>query len=540
MTAHSWARRPTRTQPVLVRLALLVCLGSTLCCTSLHVELDKMSGAEYPPDTLSDPEAPAGFVSVPRLYAEGDRLVVINQDDANIAPLSPPDTCITLAELQTLTSSFRDQPTTTTTSACIGAFTCTEHHVYGLIVNQFYGGATGVCDENKGGLMGDPAGRGVFFVFYPSGDISTDEETFLKTVAHELGHTLNLHHEDAELGTIMHDFLSNQELVLAQASVDHLSDHPDDRVWPNTGIAFGDVTNAHEQGHAAQLDAEPPVVAAALRFSLELASPSPILGEPVYLLTRLRNESSEPVTAAAEPTPEAGGLRIEILRPDGRRVDFLPLVYEDDLYPPDPLPPHRVRAAEVPIFYGGGGWTFDVPGTYGVRAVYRDPNRRFELEAVPLQVVVSEGDSASRELFADPEAADQAGRFLVWQGGDHLQRGIALLKAIVVQHPRSPLAVHARVALGISSSRDFADYTVGRLRPSECWSTLHYLEGTPTDRLPASIRLRRTLAEAHCRVWAGDEDAARRLVRQASRTGRDRTDLQDLFEGLADLYSLPR
>lgn len=534
MNAHSWTRFN------FVRLVLLVCLGSMLGCTSLHVELDKMSGAEYPPGTLSDPEAPAGFVSIPRLYADGDRLVVVNQDDANIAPLSPPDTCITLAELETLTLSFRDQPTTTTTSACIGAFTCTEHHVYGLIIDHVYGGATGVCNANKGGLMADPAGRGVFFVFYPAGDISTDEETYLKTVAHELGHTLNLHHEDAELGTIMYDFLNNQELVLSQASIDHLSDHPDDRVWPNTGIAFGDVTNAHEQGHAAQVDAGPDVAAAPLRLSLELASPSTILGEPVYVLTRLRNESPEPVTGAVEPTPEAGSLRIEIRRPDGRRIDFLPLVYEDDLYPPAPLPPHRERAAEVPIFYGGGGWTFDVPGTYEVRAVYRSPNRRFGLEAEPLEVVVAKGDSASRELFADPEAADEAGRFLVWQGGEHLRKGIALLKAIVAQHPGSPLAAHARVALAISSSRDFADYTVGRLRPAECWNTLHYLEGPPTDRVPASLRLRRTLAEARCRARAGDEGAARRLVRQASQTGQDRTDLQDLFDGLVDLYSLPR
>ncbi|MEE8585005.1 MAG: hypothetical protein V3T83_09155 [Acidobacteriota bacterium] len=196
--------------------------------------------------------------------------------------------------------------------------------------------------------------------------------------------------------------------------------------------------------------------------------------------------------------------------------------------------------SDVPVFFGARGWTFERPGAYSIDATYRDPQQRFEVDAEALRITVSEGGGVGRQLLADSESAGEAGRFLVWQGGDHLRKGIATLKDLVADHPLSPLAAHSRVALGISFSRDFIDYTLGRVRRSECWSTRYFLEGAPLDRLPETIRLRKNLAEAGCRLRSGDHEAARRMVREAARTAQRRTDLRVLFDGLVELYSLPR
>lgn len=509
-------------------------------CNTVKVELDRMPGAAFPPDKVSPSGGSGSSVTLGSLFASATegRGIEVEEDDTNVSEMFTANYCIRNSDIQALVLAFRDDPTTPTVSSCFGGFTCTEHHVYGAIFNYVYGGSSGTCDGNKGGAMLDPASRGVFVMFRPA--LGLSDAAFLRATAHELGHTFNLHHEDSDPGTLMRTPVGQSGFVLSARSQSHLDTHPEDKVWPNAG-SFDDFTNAHAQGHGASLTALGNAEASSpLMLDLAPVPASPVLGEPIYLVATLENTGSTPAAAPNGLEPEEGATEIVISGPDGARRTFVPLILVDQIAAEADLEPGARRMAEFPIFYGGRGWTFDRVGTYLLSATYRGPGGAPTVAAKPVVLQVSEGDPAARALVDNGEAGRQAGTFLTWLGGDHLDQGIAALERVVDQYPESVLAAYARVALGVSLSRDAVDSGGRGIRDADCGEALRLLDGVDDSKLPPMLRMRKALSQASCQVRLGDDQAARRLVSRAEAQAGERPDLRREFEALADLYDLPR
>jgi hypothetical protein len=121
-------------------------------------------------------------------------------------------------------------------------------------------------------------------------------------------------------------------------------------------------------------------------------------------------------------------------------------------------------------------------------------------------------------------------KFLLWQRGDHLEAGQALLTDLLKTYPDSPVADYAMLALGRNLSRGFRNYAIGRVRPPDCEAALTYFHRVRTDRLPVLLRVQQYLDEARCLTRVSKPDQAGEALRQAKQAGGDRPEFRLLFQ----------
>jgi hypothetical protein len=471
--------------------ALLLCtLAAALAaCTETRLELDKMAGTAFPGTVTVDGEV----VTIPRIFARGDVLIVVDEDQTAIAPLAGVD-CLDAAASDALVLANRQSPIDSDTYSCYG-FTCTRHHVYGIIADHLNCGDATVAGET------DTANRESFVVYFAHPNISISatqhsEFTLLRTAAHELGHAFNLHHADNVGQTLMLTGSGTTNLVLSNLSRTHLRDHPDDKKYPATGL-LGDVIAAHQAAHVAGAPPEPGFADLTLNVGLDHSVVVP--GEPVWLTLTLTNRSGRPQSLYGDLRLEGGAAEILVTGPDGREEPFVPLRADLVIKEPERLAPGEGRSASVAIFFGGRGWTFTRPGAYRLRARYRDPiTPGISVASQAVELRVEAGTEAGRGLIDGGEASWQAGKYLLWQAGDHLASGIALLDELIQEEPGSALAHYARLARGIALARDFPNYLEARVRPADCPQALSYLEAVDAERLAVTARVRKALHQASC------------------------------------------
>jgi hypothetical protein len=241
------------------------------------------------------------------------------------------------------------------------------------------------------------------------------------------------------------------------------------------------------------------------------------LGEPVILYVTLRNAGVNPVEVARLLSPEYEFVKYRVKEPGGETVQFVPWAIKDH-----PAPSQRLAAGgEVhgvaKIFYGGHGWTFQRPGSYEVTATYRD-----QVTSNPLKITVAEPrDQATRRAAEVFLGSDEAGRFLLLEGGDHLSEGIRHLQQVAQEFGDTPHATYANYALGASLMSDFADFKANRLRKAEPRTARDYLErasARPVGRFDTA-RSNVLLLDAYSKL--GEQQKADAVRRELNRISAD-------------------
>lgn len=272
-----------------------------------------------------------------------------------------------------------------------------------------------------------------------------------------------------------------------------------------------------------------------LTFNIESAKTEYALGEPVYLTARLRNAGSTPVKLRKQLNPKYGNVYIQVLGPGEKRIGFFPVSVLDDDAPPGDLAPGEELSEVFPIFFGSQGWTFSQPGEYSLQAVYRSPARGQgePVRSNSLKVTVTRGDGAGEFLINSGEASRQAGKFLVWQSGDHLRKGVALLESLLERFPGSVLADYASLALGRNLSQPFQDYSAGRVRPPNCPAALEHLRRVRDAQLPPYLRIHKNLSHASCLVRLNEKRAARTVLAETRKAIDSNTAFRPLLERFA-------
>lgn len=224
------------------KVFMVLCPLFAVSCVS--VEFDRMTGTTFPTSQVVNSQT----VDVQSIYKDAGFAVSVNEDDTNIAQLNiPQNECITDAELDSLENSHRSSPLFPSMGT---------HYLYGIVVNHF-GEVLDTCVENWVlGKMWDHHTRSAFAIFYKHSSIQAGTPEYLRTTVHEIGHALNLHHQDGDGSTtIMNktgDINDNWVFEFSDDSKEHLQDHPTKCKFPGAvgGAPFTWVAPEHFAWHS--------------------------------------------------------------------------------------------------------------------------------------------------------------------------------------------------------------------------------------------------------------------------------------------------
>lgn len=234
--------------------------------------------------------------------------------------------------------------------------------------------------------------------------------------------------------------------------------------------------------------ADPVADGSGLVLAISTHQKSFALGEPVVLELRLKATTTRGRRVHTWLHPNFGLVKIMISKPNGQLVGYEPMI--------DHLVGERQTMLGVDgeirdsayIGYGKGGFYFDQPGQYRVRAAYAalDGSQVLsDILTIRVRYPVGADDDKLAELFL----GEEQGVLLYLQGSDHeaLRAGNDAFDEVIDRFDAHPLAAYARMVKGVNASRTFK--TVGAA------------EGKPVTVRPArneeSVALLSRATQAH-------------------------------------------
>jgi hypothetical protein len=246
--------------------------------------------------------------------------------------------------------------------------------------------------------------------------------------------------------------------------------------WGSFGFQFDDLELAHVR-HGFRdnviMGGTPFGTGAALEMPVQPAAPiedrsglhlevrtSParvVVGTPVVLEIALTAERGQLVHPAEMLHPKYGVVQVTISRPRGDVVVHRPAVLHCA-----ELPLVRARAGEtLPasayIGYDAAvGHVFEDPGTYRIRATYTAPDGSvITSEPATTRVWGPTGDEDA--TVAELMLGEDVGMVMTLLGSDSpsLADGMAAMQEIAEEHEDHPMAVYARLALGMNAARPY-------------------------------------------------------------------------------------
>lgn len=204
-----------------------------------------MTGTQFPQEETVDGDT----VTLQSMYLDGGVLLVVDEDDTNITPLTDKDDCITNAQLESIETGNRQSQVGPAMFECgfwIFTSTCTRYHVYGIVADHYATYSDGTCKTSTVGRIYTTDDRRSFAIYYEHSIPPSNNAQYLVVTAQEIGHDFNLHHEDSNGSTtIMTGIIDNTyEFTFSGTSKTHLKDHPADCKFPGTG-SFYSVSSDH-------------------------------------------------------------------------------------------------------------------------------------------------------------------------------------------------------------------------------------------------------------------------------------------------------
>lgn len=214
-----------------------------------------------------------------------------------------------------------------------------------------------------------------------------------------------------------------------------------------------------------------------IEFRLNVDKEKYLLGEPFIVYPTLSNITIKPVSLINQLDPEIEIVTFYIMR--GRQETlFVPYLLADSILQTQVLKPNESLRKGVKIFYGAGDWTFNSAGNYQIRATFNgladDPKEKIQSNPVVVQIRPPENEQEKEQV--NLLMGDEQGLFLLFEGGDHLSNGIQKLTELGSKYPTSELSGYANFALGMSYSRDFKDFSKGKVRPIDTKKSISFLK----------------------------------------------------------------
>jgi len=232
------------------------------------------------------------------------------------------------------------------------------------------------------------------------------------------------------------------------------------------------------------------VASAELSLTLSSHKSSFALGEPIIVDVELKCLGGT-ARVLGELDPKYHTLIFFVRGPAGGEEAFIPLVLAEALGTETTLGPGESLKESAKLFFGGRGWTFPSPGNYQIRAVFEGViGAPGPLSSNVLALEVRAPANTAEQEQARLIMGREQGKFLIYEGGDHLTQGIQALRALVSRYPRSPHAAYANFALGMAYSKPFKNFKTGVLRPANPVLARNYLNKVRVGLIAPSLRMR--------------------------------------------------
>jgi hypothetical protein len=233
----------------------------------IELEFDRMTGTAFP--VVQDRAGKRHDLR--SIYLDGAGIVlVVREDETNITPLSDPlfdsfdghRESITAAELDNLARAHRRLPVAPATAQCTSAggqppTLCTRYFLYGVVVDHLFEDERGPQPGTLG-VMWDTSNRSQFAMFYRNAIVRSDGGKYLRSVAHEIGHAFNLHHED---GDGVSSIINQTKIVgdkytydFSAAEKAHLREHTPQRCARPGAGSFASVDAVHSVHRGSKAD----------------------------------------------------------------------------------------------------------------------------------------------------------------------------------------------------------------------------------------------------------------------------------------------
>jgi hypothetical protein len=193
--------------------------------------------------------------------------------------------------------------------------------------------------------------------------------------------------------------------------------------------------------------------------------------EPVIIEFRIRNATDLQIELDTQLHPEFGGVAVYIRRPDGRILEYAPILCKLA------TPELRVLKTEheavkgedrhsqnVFLSYGTYGYYFDEPGEYLVRAVYQGAGDVLIPSNVH-RVRIGHPFSHDEERIAQDHFTYETGMALYLNGSSSpfLEKGMDTLQTMADRYQESPVGAHLSLVLGQNLVRPFFRIEDGKL-----------------------------------------------------------------------------
>jgi hypothetical protein len=185
--------------------------------------------------------------------------------------------------------------------------------------------------------------------------------------------------------------------------------------------------------------------------------------EPVFVELRIKKTCDMPLALDTQLDPEFGGVVIYIRRPDGRITEYKPVMCKlaepsvGELTPEDQGVKGEDRHSQnIFLSYGSGGFYFDEPGEYLVRAFYQGLGDALIASNLH-RIVIGRPFSREEERDAQDVFSYETGVALYLNGSSSsfLETGMDQIRGLADRYKESPVGAHAAFVLARNLARPF-------------------------------------------------------------------------------------
>ena len=252
------------------------------------------------------------------------------------------------------------------------------------------------------------------------------------------------------------------------------------------------------------------------------------LGEPVILNCEIKNVSNKTINVIDKFEAEYDIIQYHTSI-SNKNTRFVPYIIIDFIPDFKSLDPQDSVYGMSKIFYGSKHWTFDKPGKYKIWATYNDmindPN--LTIKSNVLEIEVKKPESTAEKEQSKLIMGDEQGKFLLFDGGDHLEKGLESLNNLKDKFPNSILSSYVHFSLGMSFAQEFKNFIQDKVRPAKPGEAKEYLSKV-TLKTPKEIRYkayvtmitlsksseRKKILEEMRKIFSGDRRFTERMKDQ--------------------------